>query len=392
MKHTKIAAVLIVAALMLTLFVGCGEKTVSPLVSDNPDTTEGATETAGSTSPADTMNTAGAYASLEPDTVVLTIEGNDITWDKLFYLINYSVGNIEQQGGQITDWSAKYADDITYEDYVLDSAVNYTLQDEAIVYGAEQLGVTLTDEEQSEVQNDWDAQVEAAGSEDAFIATLEDQFCNKDIYMDLVGGSQLAKVCFDELYGEEGAKLTDEEINEYTAGDGYMMAKHILMLTTKTDADGNQTDMTNAEKAQVHEKMEEIISQLDNYQGDAFDAFFDELMNANSEDPGVSGYPQGYLFQSGDMVGEFEAATTALDIGQVSDIVETDYGYHIIYRIPINYEIMPMSYANYGTYSLRYITALMMFNAVQDVWLNSLDITYSDDFNTIELSKIFAVG
>jgi parvulin-like peptidyl-prolyl isomerase len=58
-------------------------------------------------------------------------------------------------------------------------------------------------------------------------------------------------------------------------------------------------------------------------------------MTANTEDPGVASYPDGYLFQSGEMVAEFEDATAALEIGQVSGIVETTYGYHIIYRIPI---------------------------------------------------------
>jgi hypothetical protein len=51
-----------------------------------------------------------------------------------------------------------------------------------------------------------------------------------------------------------------------------------------------------------------------------------------------------------------------------------------------------MMYVNYGDYSLRYISALDMFKANIDTWLNSLDITYSDDYSKLDFDKIFAVG
>jgi hypothetical protein len=34
----------------------------------------------------------------------------------------------------------------------------------------------------------------------------------------------------------------------------------------------------------------------------------------------------------------------------------------------------------------------MMFNSVQDEWLNSLDVVYSDAYNALDFSKMFAVG
>jgi len=58
---------------------------------------------------------------------------------------------------------------------------------------------------------------------------------------------------------------------------------------------------------------------------------FGELAEAYSEDPGsaVDGGKLGW-FPEGVMVPEFEAAAFALQPGEVSDIVQTDYGYHII--------------------------------------------------------------
>ena len=50
-----------------------------------------------------------------------------------------------------------------------------------------------------------------------------------------------------------------------------------------------------------------------------------------SEDPGSKdhGGDLGY-FSRGDMVPAFDKVVFALDVGQTSDIVTTDFGYHII--------------------------------------------------------------
>ena len=395
MNYKKIAAVLLGAAMILSLFVGCGSQTVSPLVSASPDTAEetaDTTETTEDSADAGSLNLAGAYASLEANTVMLTINGNDVLWDEFFYLMDYTITSLQSEVGDITDWTAEYSDGITYEQYVLDSVVEYVLEDAAIEYGAEEIGVTLTDEMEAEIQSDWESMVESYGSEEALMELLEADYCSKDIYQDYLRVLSLRQACLAELYGEDGGKLTDDEVAEYTAEDGYMMAKHILMLTTITDESGNSTAMTDEEKAEVLEKMEGLLDELNNYDGDDFDAYFEEIMNANTEDTGIASFPDGYLFQTGDMVTEFEEGTLALEIGQISDIVETDYGYHIIYRIPINYDVTPMVYSSYYTYSLRYITALMMFDSVWDVWFNSISPTYSDAYNELDLSEIFAVG
>ena len=64
-------------------------------------------------------------------------------------------------------------------------------------------------------------------------------------------------------------------------------------------------------------------------------------MNEYSEDgrndDGTLAMPNGYtLVYQGQMVPEFEEGAMALEVGQISDPVQSDFGYHIILRLPID--------------------------------------------------------
>ncbi|MBQ4159496.1 MAG: peptidylprolyl isomerase [Clostridia bacterium] len=60
------------------------------------------------------------------------------------------------------------------------------------------------------------------------------------------------------------------------------------------------------------------------------DADFDALMQQHSEDPSLAEYPDGYTFTHGEMVTAFEQAAFALQPGQMSELVESELGYHIL--------------------------------------------------------------
>jgi len=60
---------------------------------------------------------------------------------------------------------------------------------------------------------------------------------------------------------------------------------------------------------------------------------FDTLMHTYSEDGGLHSHPDGYTFIEGQMVEEFTEGTLALEIGEISGLIPTNFGYHIIMRI-----------------------------------------------------------
>ena len=98
-------------------------------------------------------------------------------------------------------------------------------------------------------------------------------------------------------------------------------AKHIL-FSVSDEYTGTAYD--EQKKAEIKKKAEEVLSQI------KAGANFDELMNKYTEDPGTATNPEGYTFSRGDMVKEFEDTSFSMKVGEVSQIVETQYGYHII--------------------------------------------------------------
>jgi peptidyl-prolyl cis-trans isomerase D len=93
-------------------------------------------------------------------------------------------------------------------------------------------------------------------------------------------------------------------------------ASHILLNTEGEDE---------ADAATVRAQAEGLLAQLED------GADFATLATMHSEDPGsaVNGGDLDY-FGRGRMVPEFETVAFALDIGQTSDLVQTQYGFHII--------------------------------------------------------------
>ncbi|MBR0277132.1 MAG: peptidylprolyl isomerase [Clostridia bacterium] len=107
---------------------------------------------------------------------------------------------------------------------------------------------------------------------------------------------------------------TDEEIiKEYN--DNYMAAKHILIESSTENAE----NLIKSIKLKVARDKDS----------------FDLLMKEYTEDPGLSSFPDGYVFTSGEMIEVFENAVKNLKPGEISDIVQSEYGYHIIKRIDL---------------------------------------------------------
>ena len=169
---------------------------------------------------------------------------------------------------------------------------------------------------------------------------------------------------YDKLYDyylENGQILTEEaDIRGLLNTDEYVRVKHILIMNDTGDDPAENLALAN-----------DLLARLQSGED------FDTLMNEYSEDTGLASYPDGYYFFYGEMDEAFSAASFTLDVGEMSGIVESSYGYHIILRCEKENTYLDENFADIkATYqSLRFYEVL---DAVYEDW----GVEYCENYET----------
>ena len=159
-------------------------------------------------------------------------------------------------------------------------------------------------------------------SEDAFKEALSERGYTPEMFKSEMTGILRIQKFLEEvvtskiIIPEEEIKAYYEENPDYFASQETVNASHILILVPE-NADA-------AAKAKAKAKIDAVAAEA------AAGGDFAELAKKYSEGPsGPNGGDLG-SFGRGEMVKPFEDAVFALSLGQISDVVETQFGYHII--------------------------------------------------------------
>lgn len=258
---------------------------------------------------------------------VASVDGNKITSDELYDVM------AAQYGGTIVDTM---------------------ITNKVIELEAEKQGVKITDEAIEEELNEF---IESYGGEDSFNSaleysgiTLEDFKNDIEIYLMTV-----------ELMSPE-IKVTEEEMEKYFeenkddfAQSEEVRASHILVEDKET--------------------AQEVLKKIN-----AGEDFAELAAEYSTDTSAKEGGDLGF-FGTGEMVEAFEKAAWALDIDQVSDIVETEYGFHII-KVTDKQEAKEAVYEDCKDEIKDVLTEEKM-NANYSTWLEDLKENY-DIENTFE--------
>ena len=209
----------------------------------------------------------------------------------------------------VIDYNRLFRDGLTFGDYIrreaaINLAVSFLLVEEA-----ERLGVSLTEADRRDIQRDI---MERWGTDLSELhgvgITTHQQLTN------IFERMQIRSNVFEALLHE----LDEEErFNKAVELDAIWAAQHILVGIEPT---GIHTPEEASELAwDLHARI---------MAGEDFEA----LMLIYSDDQNPDEPPDTYTFTAGFMVPEFENATRALAIGEVSDPIRSGFGYHIIRR------------------------------------------------------------
>lgn len=286
---------------------------------------------------ADPVQEVMGYSS---STVLFTVNGKDVTaGDYFFWLANQmdsaasylSMFTEETDQNSIWDTVIDETQGTTAGDSLKQSAQLQAVAYSIIAAKGEENGYTYTDEDKAAYQEELTSVKEQLGGEEAFQTWLKSSCTTEKGIEHISSISYINDHMTHGMFrdGSEDAP-TAETLTAYADTNDLLCAKHILLLTKDmTTNEAYSQEQKDAQLAKAQDLLAQLQAVTDPTQ---LEPKFDELMNTNSEDSGLAANPDGYTFTAGEMVEPFETATRALTPGQISDIVESDYGYHIILR------------------------------------------------------------
>ncbi len=329
------------------------EEGEAPETDETPETSEAPEDSAAGI---ETLDLAAIQALHQPKEVIFTVNGQEITWDKYFYMLSSQVLQVQNYFesmstyyGMEQHWKDEYAEGTSFAQAAVDNTELNLLQLCAIELFAEENQVTLPEDELAALEEQLREDIVNICGEGATEADFEEYlagiYMNLDLYRWVFETNSFYRQNYLQIYGEAGELYDEAAAMDYLVDNGYLSAGHILFMTVDP-ATGEALD--EAAKAQKLEQAKAVAQELQAITDtEALLARFRELKDEYCEDTGKVNFPEGYTFTPGTMVQEFEDAVNALEDYQVSDPVETSYGYHVIMRLPLSVDAA-IEYASDG--------------------------------------------
>ncbi|WP_408954819.1 peptidylprolyl isomerase [Natroniella sp. ANB-PHB2] len=230
---------------------------------------------------------------------IAVVNGEEVLYQDYSHQLN---NYLRQYGGQISGEQI-----LELKDQVLNSMIEQHL----ILQEVENRGIdpVVSDEE---VEEQMDQIIEMySSSEEEFEQLLEQsgvtiEQVKEDLRINLAHQKGIEKL-IDQV--QDGVEVSEDELIQSLEE---VTASHILI----------QTDDKTDEEAKT--KAEEVLELVKEGRD------FVELAEEYSEDPSAQQGGELGSFGRGEMVSEFEDAAFALEVGEISDLVKTNFGYHII--------------------------------------------------------------
>ncbi len=253
--------------------------------------------------------------------VAVTVNGVDITEEELQKALQPHLAKMAQQNQKLPP-ALKEALEKKLRQQMLDQLIimrlleekakeaNFTFSEEEVINQIKQL---LAAQRQPMSLEEYKQKTAESGRS---FDEIKQEVEKGMIYQMIVDAQWKGKINITE---EDAKKYYDENPTQFEVKE-QVRASHIL-IKPKTDEVGADP---NQEKAKAKAKAEDLLKQIKE------GADFAALAKANSDCPSAARGGDLNFFGKGDMVPPFDKAAFAMEVGKVSDIVETRFGYHII--------------------------------------------------------------
>ena len=269
------------------------------------------------------------------DEIIALVDGNGAEAELLTYQIGYACSYLDYMLQMYTgaglDLNGTLPTGESARDYIREESLTLLKQQLVLENLAKQYGVSLGAGIEAAIAAER-ADYIAQYGEDGYPAELYRLGLSEAGFDRITRANYLYQALY-EAYNTPGSALyaSDDVLHAYASGLNYITADHILIPTIDL---ATREPLSDEAIAANRALAEDILARL--RASDDPVALFGELADEYSEDAGRTANPDGYTFTAGTMVEEFDAAARALEENEISDVVESAYGYHIILRKPLD--------------------------------------------------------
>lgn len=239
-------------------------------------------------------NTEGLVAQVNGETITEEEFNADYQVFKTLYEKQLGKDALQQVG----------PDGKTLEQSLKDSILEKLIMERIVAKEAEAMNIGISDEE---VALPLEGYINELGGQEKFDEFLKNNEITKEFFEDNMRKELLVDKHKEQFLN--GVTITDEEARDFFEENKenlvILRASHILV---ETEEEGNA-----------------IIEKLNNGEDFATLATLESLDSVSAAEGGDLGY-----FGKGSMIAEFEEAAMALEEGEISNLVKTEVGYHII--------------------------------------------------------------
>lgn len=303
--------------------------------------------------------------------VFANIGGVDILFDEYRYMYLY----LSSYYGMSSEYFAENPDVFAeflriVESYIVNNCWGDVL--------AKKYGITLTEEDNARIASELQAERDAFETEEEYFEALARNGWSEGLIERIITKDVLSERVYNTLYGENGQLLgTDDEIRE-DMKENYVKVYHLLISYEHYADDEAYSGLSYDEyKAEALKLANEYLTKIQNGEVSVYDA-----AQAVGDDPGMVDNKEGYFFTYNTMVKEFETASYDLEVGGISGLVETSYGWHIIEKLDHESYIDE----NFETLRGEYIST--SFNHLVSRTLEEAEKTYFEGYEKIDAYSV----
>ncbi len=310
----------------------------------------------------------------EPETdALVTIGGTELGGGELRYLITTVAGEYPEE----IDWDGTL-NELPARRYFLEEALSMAVSSHVTAAKADELGFTLTDEEQGEI--DWEIALEAEyrGGREAFAAWLSESELTEALYRFYSYEIPfLQEKMIIGLFGDGCEYEPGEQAERDYYENNYLTVSYIYI--SGTDDYG---------EALIGKELQTQRSIADALRRQATGGEdFTQMVETHGQDYLMSLSPGGRTISHGELANEAETALANLVEGEISEVVAADGGFYIMKRLPIDW-----NWFTQNREDVWYLCAEDAFYTLLSEWSGTVDTEVNDAYYELDPLEWLAVG